>query len=198
MGPGGFLDFEFCLDLPEAPAVRRLLLSCLMLLVAAGCAPERGRIDRGEVWAAIQPHATRYRLDPAFIYALVAAESSFDARARNGEACGLLQLKPAAWATVAAEPYEPGVWDWQRNLAVGVDYLAWCRHALHTRRRYSDRLLLAAFHYGFDFVARHDFDERRIPQPDHPIYRRLWAGHWKPVAPPADNSAGTPAPPQPP
>jgi hypothetical protein len=52
---------------------------------------------KGEIWAAIQPPAQLYRIDLAFIYALVAAESAFDPQARNGEAGGLLQLKPAAW-----------------------------------------------------------------------------------------------------
>ena len=64
----------------------------------AGC----GRTDpavsdpatREAVWQAIQPLAERYRIEPAFIYALVAAESNFDPRARHGEGRGLLQLKP--------------------------------------------------------------------------------------------------------
>ncbi|MBL9217965.1 MAG: transglycosylase SLT domain-containing protein, partial [Opitutaceae bacterium] len=63
------------------------------LLLTAGC----GRKDaaapdpatRESVWSAIQPLAERYRMDPAFIYALVAAESNFDPQARNGEARGL-------------------------------------------------------------------------------------------------------------
>ena len=109
------------------------------------------------------------------LYALVAAESDFDARARQGDARGLLQLKPAAWAAVSARPYEPTVWDWRANLETGIDYAAWCRHALHARGRYSDRLLLAAFHYGFDYVEFRGFDEQRIPCPPGPIYRELWA-----------------------
>ena len=164
--------------------MHRACLAALALLALAGCVPRREPVDRREVWRAIQPTAARYRLDPAFIYALAAAESDFDARARHGDARGLLQLKPAAWATVSSRPYEPTVWDWRANLETGIDYLAWCRHALHRRDRYSDRLLLAAFHYGFDYVEAHGFDERRIPRPDHPLYRQLWQGDLRPLDPP--------------
>ena len=150
----------------------------------AGCAGRRAAVDRAEVWRAIQAPAARYRLDPVFVYALVAAESDFDARARNGGARGLLQIKPAAWATVSTRPYEPAVWDWRANLETGIDYLAWCRHALHARGHDSDRLLLAAFHYGFDFVEARGFDEGRIPCPAHPLYRELWAGNLRPLLPP--------------
>jgi soluble lytic murein transglycosylase-like protein len=164
--------------------VKGVLLAVFALAVFAGCTLRREPVDRREVWRAIQRPAARYRLDPAFIYALVAAESNFDARARNGEARGLLQLKPGAWATVSAKPYEPTVWDWRASLETGIDYLAWCRHALHARSRFSERLLLAAFHYGFDYVESRDFDERRIPRPGHPTYRELWRGNLHPVPPP--------------
>jgi len=77
--------------------VKRAIFTVLALVVmVAGCTIRREPVDRHEVWRAIQQPAARYRLDPVFIYALVAAESGFDARARNGEAQGLLQLKPEA------------------------------------------------------------------------------------------------------
>jgi len=138
----------------------------------------------GKVWAAIQPLASRYRMDPAFIYAIVAAESGFDARARDGEARGLMQLKPGAWRQVSAEAYEPAVWDWRKNLATGIDYLAWCRSHLHKKRKFSYPLLLGAFHYGMDFVQASGFEPERIPVPENPIYRKLWAGELAPVPPP--------------
>ncbi len=166
--------------------MKRAAVAALILLCCAGCTARREPVDRREVWRAIQPQAARYRLDAAFVYALVAAESGFDARARQGEARGLLQLKPGAWATVSGRPYEPAVWDWRANLETGVDYLAWCRHALHARGRFSEPLLLAAFHYGFDYVASRDFSERRIPCPDNAIYRELWRGNLRPVPPPLE------------
>lgn len=165
---------------------RTLLI--LGFLLVAGCgrkpAAPPDPATRESVWAAIQPLAARYRMDPAFIYALVAAESDFDPAARNGEARGLLQLKPAAWRTVSREPYEPGVGSWRVNLATGVDYLAWCRSDLHQRRKFSYPLLLASFHYGLDYVRARDFNPRRIEAPDNAIYRELWRGNLTPVPPP--------------
>lgn len=141
---------------------------------------------RAEIWAAIQPPAARYRLDPAFIYALVAAESNFAPGARNGDARGLLQLKPRAWAAVSREPYEPAVWDWRANLAAGIDYLAFCRSDLHRQPgvEFSYPLLLAAFHYGLDYVGERRFDVGRLECPDNAIYRELWQGRLTPIAPP--------------
>jgi soluble lytic murein transglycosylase-like protein len=145
---------------------------------------------RSEIFAAIESRAAKYRIDPAFVYALVAAESNFDPRARKGEACGLLQLKPAAWRTVATEPFEPAVWDWRANLNAGIDYLAYSRAYLHRRNVFSYPLLLAAFHYGLDHVEERGFDLQRLPVPDNEIYRQLWAGNLSPVTLPnekADN-----------
>jgi soluble lytic murein transglycosylase-like protein len=138
--------------------------------------------------AAIESRAAKYRIDPAFVYALVAAESNFDPRARNGEACGLLQLKPGAWRTVTTEPFEPTVWDWRANLDAGIDYLAYSRAYLHRKNVFSYPLLLAAFHYGLDYVEERQFDLRRLPVPDSEIYRQLWAGNLAPVSPPKGNT----------
>lgn len=167
----------------------RLIVMCLTIgLLFTGC----GRKDaaapdpatRESVWLAIQPLAARYRMDPAFVFALVAAESNFDPRARNGEARGLMQIKPGAWRTVSREPYEPAVWAWRQNLAAGVDYLAWCRSYLHRKQKFSYPLLLASFHYGLDYVEARDFDLNRLAVPDSPIYRELWRGNLAPVPPP--------------
>ncbi|HVT73776.1 MAG TPA: lytic transglycosylase domain-containing protein [Lacunisphaera sp.] len=158
------------------------------LIAWGGCAraPTAGgdHATPEKVWAAIQPMAARYRMDPAFIYAIVAAESGFDGQARHGDARGLMQLKPRAWREVSGEPYEPAVWDWRKNLAAGVDYLAWCRSHLHQRKKFSYPLLLGAFHYGMDFVEARAFEPGRIPVPESPIYRKLWEGQLAPVPPP--------------
>jgi len=172
--------------------VKVLLPALVILLLLAGCAVRHEPVDRAAVWRALQAPAARYRLDAAFLYALVAAESGFDARARAGDARGLFQLKPAAWAAVSARPYEPTVWDWQANLETGVDYLMWCRHALHAHGRYSERLLLAAFHYGFDYVEARGFDESRIACPPGPIYRELWRGQLRPVPVPVESGTRMP------
>ena len=174
--------------------MRRLSLAWVLCLLAA-CARHGAASDdavvaplptRAEIWAAIQPLAERYRMEPAFLYALVAAESDFNPRARNGDARGLLQLKPRSWRAVSAAPYEPTVWDWRANLAAGVDYLAYSRSYLHKQGgvTFSNRLLLAAFHYGIDYVEERRFELRRIPVPESAIYAELWRGNLAPVAPP--------------
>jgi len=147
------------------------------------------RPTRAEVWAAIQPIAARYQLAPEFIYAVVAAESGFDPAAHHGDARGLMQLKPATWRTVSSLPYEPNVWDWRESLRVGVDCLASERARLHRKGAFSYPLLLAAFHYGPDYVEARDFDVRRIPAPAGPIYRELWSGNLAPVPPPTESAA---------
>lgn len=140
--------------------------------------------SHAEIWAAIQPVAARYRIEPAFVYALVAAESNFDIRAHRGEARGLLQLTPRAWRAVSLQPYEPTVWDWRANLAAGIDYLAYSRSYLHKKTAFSYPLLLAAFHYGLDYVEERRFDVSRVPVPDSQIYRELWRGNLTPVPAP--------------
>jgi soluble lytic murein transglycosylase-like protein len=140
--------------------------------------------SRAEIWEAIQPLATRYRIEPGFIYALVAAESNFNPRARNGEAAGLFQLKPSAWRAVSQAPYEPTVWNWRKNLETGIDYLAYSRAYLHKKNVFSYPLLLAAFHYGLDYVEERKFDLRRIAVPENEIYQQLWTGNLNPVPSP--------------
>jgi soluble lytic murein transglycosylase-like protein len=159
----------------------------LLLGLAGGCGRQAAPVDtptRVEIWAAIQPLAERYRIEPTFIYALAAAESNFDPKARNGEARGLLQIKPAAWAMVAAAPYEPTVWDWRANLETGIEYLAYARSNLHRQKKFSYPRLLAAFHYGPEYLEARDFDLERIEVPANEIYRQLWRGNLSPVPPP--------------
>lgn len=164
-----------------------LILAALGILLGGCDRAEPAGVEpvaREEVWRAIQPLAGRYRMEPAFIFALVAAESNFDALARNGDARGLMQLKLAAWRTVSAEPYDPAVWDWRKNLEAGVDYLAWCRSYLHRRGNFSYPVLLASFHYGIDYVKERNFQLSRLQCPDNEIYRELWSGNLSPIPPP--------------
>lgn len=165
---------------------RRVLLT-LGLLLAVGCGRKNTAPDpatREAVWAALRPQALRHHLAPTFIYALVAAESNFDPQARNGEARGLMQLKPDAWSVVSREPYEPTVWVWRRNLEAGIDYLAWCRSELPPRQRFSYPLLLAVYLHGRDYVAAHDFDLSKMEPPDSALGRELWRGNLAPLPPP--------------
>ncbi len=162
----------------------------LAVAVVSGCSRTEPAVEqppptKAEIWAAIQPRATRYRMDPAFIYALVAAESNFEPKARNGSARGLMQLMPAAWKAVSSRPYEPTVWDWRANLEAGIDYLAYTRSYLQKKKvPFSYPVLLASFHYGLDHMEDRRWDAGSVAVPDNPIYRELWRGNLTPVAVP--------------
>jgi soluble lytic murein transglycosylase-like protein len=178
-------------DFPVVRMNQRLAIIGLgALALLASCSRRHSEANavaapsRAEIWAAIQPQAARYQIDPAFVYALVAAESNFDPRARRGDSRGLLQLMPGAWRAVSSEPYEPAVWDWRTNLAVGIDYIAYVRSYLHRKTTFSYPKLLAAFHYGIDYLEARNFDVSRVPVPNHPLYRELWRGNLTPVPPP--------------
>jgi hypothetical protein len=124
------------------------------------------------------------RIDPLFVYAIVRLESNFDPHARNGEARGLMQLKPKAWKAVSDLPYETVVWDWRSNLAVGMDELVSIKRELTARGVFTYPVLWASYHYGLEFTAAHGFDMSRIPRPADPISYRFWSGDVHPVAPP--------------
>jgi soluble lytic murein transglycosylase-like protein len=162
-----------------------------MLLTA--CAPRPGDTPvsmpgsleaRREIWAALRPMALQRRIDPGFVYAIIRVESRFDPHASRGDARGLMQIKPRAWAAVSQTPYEPGVWDWRTNLRVGVDCLASIKQSLDARGVFSYPLLWAAYHHGLDYVEARGFDMSRIPRPSDPVARRLWLGEVHPVPAP--------------
>jgi hypothetical protein len=169
---------------------RSILTLAVCGLLLAGCIRKEAMVEplpptRAEIWAAIQPRATRYRMDPAFIYALVAAESNFDPKARNGSARGLMQLMPGAWKAVSSRPYEPTVWDWRANLEAGIDYLAYTRSYLQKKKvPFSYPVLLASFHYGLDHMEDRGWDAGSVAVPANAIYRELWRGNLTPVAVP--------------
>jgi soluble lytic murein transglycosylase-like protein len=96
--------------------------------------------------AAVGEAATRHRLDPKLLHALVTVESAYrtDAVSPAG-AGGLTQLMPATAKDLGvAHRLDPSA-----NLSAGADYLA--RQLL----RFGDlRLALAAYNAGPDRVAR--------------------------------------------
>lgn len=164
-----------------------------MVALLAACAPRERESapenqgwsgERRAIWAAIQPMAAQRGLDPLFVYALVKSESNLDPRAQNGEARGLMQLKPGAWRKVSRLPYETDVWVWRANLEVGMDSLASMRMALARKGVLSFPMLWASYHYGLDFTSEHGFDMSRIPRPSDPISYRLWSGDFHPLEPP--------------
>jgi hypothetical protein len=111
-------------------------------------------------------------------------ESDFNPRAKHGESRGLLQIKPREWKAVSSLPYATAAWDWRTNLSVGLDCMALIKRELAARGVFSYPLLWASYNYGYDYVAAHGFDMRRIPRPSDSVAYRLWSGEIHPLQPP--------------
>jgi soluble lytic murein transglycosylase-like protein len=141
------------------------------------------KVSPEEVWAFVQEQAPQKNLDPEFIYALAWAESSLNARARSSVARGIMQLTKPAWTEVSDESYRQA-WDWRTNLRVGIDYLAFCRDFLKRHDSFSYPLLAAAYRYGPYYVKDKNFNLGQIKKPKNEIYRRIFRGNIRPVAPP--------------
>ena len=93
----------------------------------------------------------RFRFDPAFILALIQAESGFRVRATSpAGALGLMQLMPASAAVIARENGwkwggAESLWDPRVNLTLGISYLASLRHKYRGRSPY---FFIAAYNIG--------------------------------------------------
>lgn len=135
------------------------------------------------VWAAVQRESRAHGLDPAFVYAIVMAESSLRPHADSGYARGIMQLSRVAWNEVSDRPYREA-WNWEKNIAVGVAYLAWCKTFLEKSNRFNYPRLAACYRYGPYRVRAERYDLNRLPQPNNRIYRELFAGNLRPVQPP--------------
>ena len=97
----------------------------------------------------ISTEASKYSLDPAWVRAIVHAESNFNPSARSPKgAQGLMQLMPAtARRFGVSAPFEPS-----QNIAGGVQYLAW----LLKRFNGDHRLATAAYNAGEGAVDRYN------------------------------------------
>lgn len=97
---------------------------------------------------AIASSAKLHAIDPAWVRAVVHAESNFDPRAVSPKgAQGLMQLMPAtARRFGVASPFEPA-----QNIAGGTEYLAW----LLRRFKGDKRLAAAAYNAGEGAVDRY-------------------------------------------
>jgi len=136
-----------------------------------------------KVWSYLQENAPDRNLDPGFVYALAWAESSLNPRAESSVARGIMQLTKPTWKDVSDKSYRHA-WDWRTNIDVALDYLAFCRELLEKNQSFSYPLLAAAYRYGPYYVKNRNFDMNRIRQPKNEIYRRIFAGNIRPVAPP--------------
>jgi len=113
----------------------------------AAVPPARSRAQ-GRFHRHIAKAAAHARIDAGLVHALVAVESSYNARARSRKgAQGLMQLMPAT-----ARPYRPGdLFDPEENLRVGTLHLA----GLLQRFKGDVRKSVAAYHAGEGAVRRH-------------------------------------------
>jgi soluble lytic murein transglycosylase-like protein len=141
------------------------------------------KVSPEEVWTLVQELAPQRDLDPEFVYALAWAESSLNARARSSVARGIMQLTKPAWREVTDESYRHA-WDWRTNVRVGIDYLAFCRDYLKRHNSFSYPLLAASYRYGPYYVEKENFNLRQIKRPKNEIYRHIFEGNIRPVAPP--------------
>ncbi|HBR95409.1 lytic transglycosylase domain-containing protein [Coraliomargarita sp. SDUM461003] len=135
------------------------------------------------MWSYVEEIAPQQGLDPEFVYAIAWAESSLNAHARSSVARGIMQLTKPAWREVSDESYRHA-WDWRTNVRVGIDYLAFCRDFLQKHDNFTYPLLAAAYRYGPYYVKDKNFDILQLKQPKNKIYRRIFKGNIRPVAPP--------------
>jgi soluble lytic murein transglycosylase-like protein len=141
------------------------------------------KVSAEEVWAFVQEQAPQRDLDPEFVYAIAWAESSLNARARSSVARGMMQLTKPAWQQVSDESYRHA-WDWRTNIRVGIDYLAYCRDYLIKHDSFNYPLLAASYRYGPFYVKKKNFNLLQVRRPKNEIYRRIFEGNIRPVAPP--------------
>lgn len=104
--------------------------------------------DRAAVDRLIERLAPAYRLDPALVRRVVAAESAYQVRAVSPKnAQGLMQLIPATQARFGVgDPF-----DAEQNLRGGMAYLRWLLAQFHG----DVRLALAGYNAGEGAVRRH-------------------------------------------
>lgn len=145
--------------------------------------PSRQLVQPEDVWRVVNELAPAAGIDPEFVYALAWAESSLNARARSSVARGIMQLTRPAWNEVTDESYRLA-WDWQTNLRIGIDYLAFCRDYLKSHDSFSYQLLAASYRYGPYYVRKKNFDLKQVKPPTNKIYQQIFAGNVRPVPPP--------------
>jgi len=141
---------------------------------SAAVPPTRSRAP-GRFHQHIARAAAHASVDARLVHAVVAVESSYNARARSPKgAQGLMQLMPAT-----ARSYHPGdLLDPEENLRVGTLHLA----ALLQRFKGDVRKSVAAYHAGEGAVRRH----RGVPPfPETVAYVGAVLAHYRTVPSPS-------------
>lgn len=135
-----------------AVAAVSLLVAGLWAARAARSGYIRWRVDR--LAPLIDKHATACGVDPALVFAVVAAESGGDPRAKSGaDARGLMQVTEITLAEVRDRRHAVGpgdLYDPDYGLQVGCLYLASLLERFHGDVAVS----MAAYHMGPSAVAK--------------------------------------------
>lgn len=103
--------------------------------------------EEGGIGELVEALASRHGLDPAFVKAVIAAESAFDPRATSPKgAMGLMQLMPSTADKLGVrDPFDP-----EQNVEAGIRYLK----ALIGRFHGDLSMALAAYNAGPEAVRR--------------------------------------------
>jgi soluble lytic murein transglycosylase-like protein len=159
-----------------------VLFGCLVGVFGEWTLPPR-YIPQAKVRKVVEREAAKHGLAPDFVMAIVAAESSFNARARNQDARGLMQVRPIAWREVSDTP-RWRAWRWQDDIAVGTAYLGFLKAFLEREGHFSYPLLAACYRYGPYRVKGADFRLEELPVTRNKIYRELFEGNPAPLVQP--------------
>ncbi len=149
-------------------------------------------IDRGKnfissekVWPKVKKEASKYGLDPAFVYAICHAESSLNANAETSVARGMMQLTEGAWKDVTDKSYRLA-FNWETNVEVGTGYLGKLKEMLGNANVFNYPRLAASYRYGYGALRKQGFLVSKMKTPKNRIYRKIFAGEIRPVKTPSD------------
>ena len=136
-----------------------------------------------EVWTVVRRVAVVRGLEPAFVYAIIEAESSLNPDATTSSSRGLMQVSHGVWGLMTKKPFEDA-YSWQTNIEIGTRYLDYCKRFLEDHRVFSYPRLAACYHMGPGALQACHWDVRCLPVPENLIYRALYSGNEKAVAVP--------------
>lgn len=174
------IDRKALLSGPGLAMAGMAIILGALLLTWGECSRRPRYIAREEVWEVVKAEAAKHDLEARFIFAVIAAESSFNAYARNGDARGLMQIRPAAWKEVE-ETSHSHAWRWRENIAAGTAYLGFLKEFLQANDRFSYPLLAACYRHGPYRVEEVGFQLAELPEPRNEIYRAVYDGDPAPV-----------------
>jgi len=164
----------------------------LVFVIAIGAISSCGVIDRGKnfissekVWPKVKKEASKYGLDPAFVYAICHAESSLNANAETSVARGMMQLTEGAWKDVTDKSYRLA-FNWETNVEVGTGYLGKLKEMLGNANVFNYPRLAASYRYGYGALRKQGFLVSKMKTPKNRIYRKIFAGEIRPVKTPSD------------